>query len=181
MCDSIGRHVLPVNPQRESRLARRADMVYTAPIMVRHSLLQSQTATGYAPRVSTLVEYLGPALAALRDMRGLSQGVVEERAGLAKNTLSKYETGRRRPEIGTLDRILEAIGADLFDLGRAAARVGGRFIPEEPKVGTLRLTPEEYSQLDEEARITAMGLVGKHLRDLRGQVEEPGIGKAGND
>lgn len=54
---------------------------------------------------------IGPALRALREDRGLRQYVLAERAGITKAMLSAYENGKRRPSLGTLDRILAALDA----------------------------------------------------------------------
>lgn len=66
---------------------------------------------------------IGPALRLLRERRDLRQYVVAERAGVTKAMLSAYENGKRRPSLGTLDRLLAALGADLGDLARAMAHV----------------------------------------------------------
>lgn len=66
---------------------------------------------------------IGPALRALREDRGLRQYVLAEQAGITKAMLSAYENGKRRPSLGTLDRILAALGAQWRDLAYAMVRV----------------------------------------------------------
>lgn len=66
---------------------------------------------------------IGPALRLLRQARGLRQNVTAERAGITKAMLSAYERGRRLPSLGTLTRVLAALGIGWADLARAMERV----------------------------------------------------------
>lgn len=66
---------------------------------------------------------VGPALRLLRERRGLRQFEAAERAGVTKAMLSAYEHGRRRPSLGTLARVLDALDARLVDLGEAVEHV----------------------------------------------------------
>lgn len=62
---------------------------------------------------------LGAALRRLRVHRDLKQFETAEAAGITKAMLSAYETGKRRPSLKTLGRLLDALDADLGDLHRA--------------------------------------------------------------
>lgn len=62
---------------------------------------------------------LGGALRRLRVHRDLKQYETAGAAGITKAMLSAYETGKRRPSLKTLSRLLEALDADLGDLHRA--------------------------------------------------------------
>lgn len=62
---------------------------------------------------------LGPALRRLRVHRDLKQYETAAAAGITKAMLSAYETGKRRPSLKTLGRLLEALDADLGDLHQA--------------------------------------------------------------
>ena len=62
---------------------------------------------------------LGAALRRLRVHRDLKQYETAAAAGITKAMLSAYETGKRRPSLKTLGRLLEALDADLGDLHRA--------------------------------------------------------------
>ncbi len=62
---------------------------------------------------------LGGALRRLRVHRDLKQFQTAAAAGITKAMLSAYETGKRRPSLKTLGRLLEALDADLGDLHRA--------------------------------------------------------------
>jgi transcriptional regulator with XRE-family HTH domain len=73
-----------------------------------------------------LLQALGRALRWLRDSRGLRQYQVAEAAGVTKAMLSAYETGRQKPSLDTLERLLEALGCDLADLDHALALVNER-------------------------------------------------------
>jgi len=68
---------------------------------------------------------LGPALRWLRDRRGRKQYQVAGAAGITKGMLSAYETGRQRPSLETLDKILDTLGCDLNDLHNALRIVNG--------------------------------------------------------
>lgn len=69
---------------------------------------------------------IGPALRLLRQVRGLWQNVTAERGGITKAMLSAYEGGKRRPSLGTLDRILAVLGVRLLDLAHAVDRTERR-------------------------------------------------------
>ena len=85
---------------------------------------------------------LGGALRRLRVHRDFKQFETAAAAGITKAMLSAYETGKRRPSLKTLSRLLEALDADLGDLHRAlvAERYGdavfggrgGRFASHDP-------------------------------------------------
>jgi transcriptional regulator with XRE-family HTH domain len=69
---------------------------------------------------------LGPALRLLRATHaGLKQVQVAERTGIAQSRISHYESGRRIPDVRTLDRLLVCYGADVERLGRALEEVRG--------------------------------------------------------
>lgn len=69
---------------------------------------------------------LGHALRWLRDRRGKKQYQVAETAGITKGMLSAYETGRQRPSLETLEKILSTLGCDLNDLHNAIQIINGR-------------------------------------------------------
>ena len=79
-------------------------------------------------------EQLGPALRVLRRRKGLKQREVESMADLSKRTLTGYETSRKRPEIGTLEKILEALDSDALELAQIMKAVTpAPAPPPEPK------------------------------------------------
>lgn len=69
---------------------------------------------------------LGQALRWLRDRLGRKQYQVAEAAGITKGMLSAYETGRQRPSLETLEKLLDTLGCDLHDLHNAIQIVNGR-------------------------------------------------------
>jgi transcriptional regulator with XRE-family HTH domain len=64
-------------------------------------------------------EHLGRALRWLRDDRGQRQYEVAETAGITKAMLSAYETGRQKPSLETLEKLLQAMDSDLEQLNEA--------------------------------------------------------------
>ncbi|HEY7212991.1 MAG TPA: helix-turn-helix transcriptional regulator [Thermoanaerobaculia bacterium] len=68
---------------------------------------------------------LGQALRWLRDRQGKKQYQVADSAGITKGMLSAYETGRQRPSLETLEKILDTLGCDLHDLHNALQIVNG--------------------------------------------------------
>lgn len=69
---------------------------------------------------------LGHALRWLRDRHGKKQYQVAESAGITKGMLSAYETGRQRPSLETLEKLLETLSCDLNDLHNAIQIINGR-------------------------------------------------------
>lgn len=69
---------------------------------------------------------LGPGLRWMRERRGKKQYQVAASAGITKGMLSAYETGRQRPSLETLDKILDTLESDLNDLHNALQIVNGR-------------------------------------------------------
>jgi transcriptional regulator with XRE-family HTH domain len=80
---------------------------------------------------TSILEGLGQALRWLRDRQGKKQYMVAETAGITKGMLSAYETGRQRPSLETLEKILATLGCDLNDLHNAIQIINGR--PESMK------------------------------------------------
>jgi transcriptional regulator with XRE-family HTH domain len=74
---------------------------------------------------------IGQALRWLRDRQSKKQYQVAESAGITKGMLSAYETGRQRPSLETLEKILSTLGCDLNDLHNAIQIINGR--PERIK------------------------------------------------
>ncbi|MEM7481231.1 MAG: helix-turn-helix transcriptional regulator [Acidobacteriota bacterium] len=62
---------------------------------------------------------LGKALRWLRAKQDKRQYQVAELAGITKAMLSAYETGKQRPSLETLEKIMEALSVDLSDLHEA--------------------------------------------------------------
>lgn len=76
-----------------------------------------------------LLNGLGQAIRWLRDRQGKKQYQVANAAGITKGMLSAYETGRQRPSLDTLEKILDTLENDLNDLHNAIQIINGR--PEQ--------------------------------------------------
>lgn len=103
---------------------------------------------------------LGKALRWIREKRGLRQYEVARTAGITKAMLSAYETGKQRPSLESLEKVLGALGANLATLARALDHVNERPASraevspppgaEAPDVRTV-LGVEEIAPEEEEA------------------------------
>lgn len=65
----------------------------------------------------------------LREKEGLRQYETARAAGITKAMLSAYETGKQRPSLPSLEKILDALGADLMAVARALDHVNERRPP----------------------------------------------------
>lgn len=75
---------------------------------------------------TSVLNGLGQALRWLRERYGRKQYQVADDAGITKGMLSAYETGRQRPSLETLEKVLGTLGCDLHDLHNALQIVNGR-------------------------------------------------------
>jgi transcriptional regulator with XRE-family HTH domain len=85
-----------------------------------------------------VLDGLGQALRWLRDRQNRKQYQVAEAAGITKGMLSAYETGRQRPSLETLDKLLSTLGCTLHDLHNAIEIVNGR-----PAIGRTSVLPSD--------------------------------------
>jgi transcriptional regulator with XRE-family HTH domain len=69
---------------------------------------------------------LGKAIRWLRDRHNKRQYQVADAAGITKAMLSAYETGKQKPSLDTLEKILTALECDLNDLHNAIQIVNDR-------------------------------------------------------
>ncbi len=75
---------------------------------------------------SPLFDRLGRAVRWLRERQGKKQYLVADTAGVTKGMLSAYETGRQKPSLDTLEKLLTALDCDLHDLHNAIQIVNER-------------------------------------------------------
>jgi len=68
-----------------------------------------------------IFDHLDRALRHLREGRRTRQYQIAEEAGITKAMLSAYETGKQKPSLETLDKLLGALDCDLIDLHEALA------------------------------------------------------------
>jgi transcriptional regulator with XRE-family HTH domain len=101
---------------------------------------------------------LDRALALLRTRSGLMQMELAKRAGITPSMISEYESGKKRPHVDTLDKILDVLGADAHLLANAL-RDARRETAEEG----LRGSPEGQRPTDPElsARLRASAALGE--------------------
>ena len=99
-------------------------------------------------------EGLGKALRWLREKQGKRQYQVAQIAGITKAMLSAYETGKQKPSLDTLEKVLAALGADLADLAYALDFVNERPVEVHRNARGKDATPtadgtvDIYSALD---------------------------------
>ena len=135
---------------------------------------------------------LGRALRWLRDRQGKRQYQVAEGAGITKAMLSAYETGKQKPSLDTLEKILDALACDLNDLHnalqivnerpermRSASAVGdpwrvagkaGEGAPGGPGLYEILGAEEPLPQQEEQAMSEMLGGFHKLLRYMHGRI-----------
>lgn len=79
-----------------------------------------------------LSESFGPALRGLRKAAGLTQQELSDRSRVGFAMISRYERSIELPQVGTLLRLLEAMGTDFLGLAQAIAAAQGREVPQRP-------------------------------------------------
>ena len=67
-------------------------------------------------RISAALDQVGPRLKRLRSARSTSLADLAERTGISKSTLSRLETGQRRPSLELLLPLAQAYGVPLDEL-----------------------------------------------------------------
>jgi transcriptional regulator with XRE-family HTH domain len=67
-------------------------------------------------RISAALDQVGPRLKRLRSMRSVSLADLAERTGISKSTLSRLETGQRKPSLELLLPLAHAYGVPLDEL-----------------------------------------------------------------
>lgn len=105
---------------------------------------------------------LGRALRWLRDRRGKRQYQIADSAGITKAMLSAYETGKQKPSLDTLEKILAALDCDLNDLHNAL-----QIVNERPEAIRRSLTKDvAWSGFPRDARGVLPGGEGSLEVDL---------------
>lgn len=86
-------------------------------------------------RIAAALDEVGPRLKRVRGIRGVSLSELSEMTGISKSTLSRLETGQRKPSLELLLPLAQAYGVPLDDL------VGA------PEVGDprIRLKPQQIN------------------------------------
>jgi transcriptional regulator with XRE-family HTH domain len=133
---------------------------------------------------------LGRALRWLRDRRLKRQYQVAEGAGITKAMLSAYETGKQKPSLDTLEKILDSLVCDLNDLHNAlqivnerpermrsaggdpwhVAGKAGEGAPSVPGLYEILGAEEPLPQQEEQAMSEMLGGFHKLLRYMHGRI-----------
>lgn len=75
--------------------------------------------------MTSRLEQIGPAFRWMRERRSLSQADLAERLGVTASVVSRIESGRQRPSLDSVDRLLAALETDLLELGLALRVMAG--------------------------------------------------------
>ncbi|MCH9650834.1 MAG: helix-turn-helix domain-containing protein [Deltaproteobacteria bacterium] len=132
---------------------------------------------------------LGKALRWLREQRLMKQYQAAEAAGITKAMLSAYETGKQRPTIDTLERLLYGLGVGLSELaevipmmraplpadkqasrhgqGGGPTPIGPPFLSPSALPSTLDLRKELGGNVDAEEEEAIHTMVLSYIRWLR--------------
>jgi transcriptional regulator with XRE-family HTH domain len=93
----------------------------------------------------------GSALTLLRKRTGKKQADIAREASMTKGMLSSYETGRQRPSLESLTKLLAVLEADFHDLQDALDLLANR--PLRTSGGSLRQRELAEQEMDRERRI----------------------------
>jgi len=108
---------------------------------------------------------IGARIRQLREQRGLSQGDIEQSAGLLRCYISRVENGRTVPSLETLERFAAALDVPLYRFFYT-----GEEPPPAPNL-TPRQTPsEEMARENDRAQSEAGFFLA--LKDLMARTEE---------
>jgi transcriptional regulator with XRE-family HTH domain len=132
---------------------------------------------------------LGRSLRWLRERQVKRQYQVAAGAGITKAMLSAYETGKQKPSLDTLEKILDALVCDLNDLHNALQivngrpermrsagvggdlwRVAGEGAPSGPGLYEILGAEEPLPQQEEQAMSEMLGGFHKLLRYMHGRI-----------
>jgi len=107
---------------------------------------------------------IGARIRQLREQRGLSQGDIEQSAGLLRCYISRVENGRTVPSLETLERFAAALDVPLYRFFYT-----GEEPPPAPDL-TPRETSEELARENDRAQSEAVFFLA--LKDLMARTEE---------
>jgi transcriptional regulator with XRE-family HTH domain len=138
----------------------------------------------------SIFDGLGRSLRWLRERQVKRQYQVAAGAGITKAMLSAYETGKQKPSLDTLEKILDALVCDLNDLHNALQIVNGRpermrnaaggswlaadrtgeGAPSGPGLYEILGAEEPLPQQEEQAMSEMLGGFHKLLRYMHGRI-----------
>lgn len=114
-------------------------------------------------RIGTMQPFhrLDRALVLLRGRAGLTQAETARRAEVTPAMLSEYESGKKRPHVDTLEKILVVLDSDLHDLANCL-RAAWREEVAAPRLTTEALTqPRGRLEEPDQARQRAARALGE--------------------
>lgn len=77
-----------------------------------------------------LSRYIGPAIRHHRELLRISQEELADRAGMDRSYVGGIERGRRNPSLKNLQKLADALGADLDVLFASARWIGCQKVSE---------------------------------------------------
>ena len=107
----------------------------------------------------------GEIIRTIRKEQGLSQIELAQKAGIAVNSVRLYESGKREPKIGSLRRIAQALGVDVYSL--ADFDTASQLLEGSLNAKLERLSPKEqaliiaFSQLNDAGQDVAIERVNE--------------------
>ena len=93
------------------------------------------------PTVGAVIEQIGPRLRRARDKRDVSLAALARATGVSTSTLSRLESGQRKPSLELLLPITTALGIGLDEIVAAPRVVDPRVAPESTDNGGRTLIP----------------------------------------
>jgi transcriptional regulator with XRE-family HTH domain len=131
-----------------------------------------------AQQAGSMFTRLGPALVLLRELVGKPQRRVAREAGLGTSQLSLYETGGELPKLGSLEKVLTALGVGHLALFATLDLVDRRamdlFPQENPPPVPSSILPQEVfgafqRALDELVSLRQTLLATEALRQMESE------------
>lgn len=112
------------------------------------------------------LDRLGMRLAILRRRRGWTKVQLSESAGVSASNLSRYESGKKIPQIDTLERILDALSVTFSDL--EALDPDAPMAPQRPSAAP----PGGSVPPNLEALAFIVGRQQSQIDNMRGEIAE---------
>ena len=114
------------------------------------------------------LHHLGPALRLLRVRSGLLQKEISDQTGMSRSQVSRYERGMDTPNLVTLSKYLNTVGAHFGDLHRAMHQTGTGTISQLTELSVrdlLRPIIDEAVKpvIDEAVRPAVGEVMSEHL------------------
>lgn len=120
---------------------------------------------------------IGESIKTARVKKGLTQKQLGELMGVGAQTISAYESGRRRPKTETLIRFAEALGVSLSDLLTDVDYIPNEKDPQNGFVSSLLFTKVsalaiKYKQLEEAGAGEIISFVWDQLNKAKSDIQD---------